>query len=99
VIKQRNVLHFAPEEIIRSYIQPLASQYTTTDFLREDCDLKLDMSNMPEIPDQSVDVVIAFDVLEHVPDYQTAMEEIYRILAPQGFAILTVPQKDYLSTR
>jgi SAM-dependent methyltransferase len=95
-INQKRILHFAPEDLIRLQIQSKAAQYTTADFLRSDCDLQLDMSNMPAISDQSVDVVIAFDVLEHVPNYQKALEEVYRILSSQGFAILTVPQKDNL---
>ncbi|MGK7932069.1 MAG: class I SAM-dependent methyltransferase [Microcystaceae cyanobacterium] len=97
-INKKRILHFAPEELICSIIRPKASQYNTADFLRLDCDLKLDMSNMPEISDQSIDVVIAFDVLEHVPNYHKAIEEIHRILSPEGFAILTVPQKDNLAT-
>jgi ubiquinone/menaquinone biosynthesis C-methylase UbiE len=51
---------------------------------------------MPEIRNESFDVVIAFDVLEHVPDYRKALEEVYRILSPKGFGVFTVPQKDNL---
>ena len=51
------------------------------------------MSNMPEMKGDSFDVVIAFDVLEHVPDYQKALEEVHRILSSRGFAIFTVPRK------
>lgn len=41
-------------------------------------------------------MVIAFDVLEHVPDYQKALQEVHRVLSPGGYAIFTVPQKDNL---
>jgi len=51
---------------------------------------------MTEVPDTSIDIVIAFDVLEHVPDYQKALAEINRVLIPYGFGIFTVPQKDNL---
>lgn len=97
-IDQKKILHFAPEDLIRLKIQSKAAQYTSTDFLRSDCDLQLDMCDMPAISDQSIDSLIAFDVLEHVPDYHKALAEVYRILSPQGFAILTVPQKDNLTT-
>ena len=56
------------------------------------------MSRMPEVGDAQFDVVIAFDVLEHVPDYQRALDEILRILKPYGSAILMIPQKDDLKT-
>jgi SAM-dependent methyltransferase len=97
LICNKSILHFAPEEIIRPYIQHRAARYVTTDFLRSDCDLKLDMSSMPEVGNESFDAVIAFDVLEHVPDYRQALVEVHRILSPGGFAIFTVPQKDNLA--
>lgn len=96
VIRRRRILHFAPENIVSLKIRDKATSYTTADFLRNDCDFRLDMSNMPEIKGDSFEVVIAFDVLEHVPDYQKALEEVHRILSSRGFAIFTVPQKDNL---
>lgn len=96
IIRNKKILHFAPENIVSSNIKDKAAQYTTADFLRQDCDIKLDMSNMPEIKNESFDIVIAFDVLEHVPSYQKSLEEIHRILSSKGFAIFTVPQKDNL---
>ncbi len=39
----------------------------------------------------SYDVAIAHHVLEHIDDDRAAMREIFRILRPGGFAILTVP--------
>ncbi len=41
--------------------------------------------------DASFDVVITEDVLEHVRHYQTALEEIHRVLKPGGCHIFTVP--------
>jgi ubiquinone/menaquinone biosynthesis C-methylase UbiE len=52
---------------------------------------------MKEIKSSSFDVVIALDVLEHVPSYSTALKEIYRVLTDNnGIAILSVPQRDSL---
>jgi SAM-dependent methyltransferase len=96
LIYNNTILHFAPEEIISSTIQGKAAHYVTADYLRQDCDFKVDMSNMPEIKNESFNIVIAFDVLEHVPDYQKALDEVHRVLSPKGFGIFTVPQKDNL---
>ncbi len=41
--------------------------------------------------DNCFDVVLTSDVLEHVPDYRQALNEIYRVLKPDGFFIFTVP--------
>ncbi|KPJ90962.1 MAG: hypothetical protein AMJ53_12610 [Gammaproteobacteria bacterium SG8_11] len=97
IISNKTILHFAPENIVSSNIRDKAAHYTTADFLREDCDFKIDMSHMPEIKNESFDIVIALDVLEHVPDYQKAIEEVHRILSSNGFAIFTVPQQDNLA--
>jgi SAM-dependent methyltransferase len=43
------------------------------------------------LPDQSVDLVIATDVIEHVDDDQLAVREIYRVLRPGGTVLFTVP--------
>lgn len=43
------------------------------------------------LPDQSVDWVLSFDVLEHVPDYRRALHEFQRVLAPGGTVLLTMP--------
>jgi SAM-dependent methyltransferase len=90
----KEVLHFAPERQLRERIRSVSRKYTTADFDRGDCDLKLDMSAMPSVTDSSFDVIIACDVLEHVLDDLAAMRELYRILRPGGIAILSIPQMD-----
>jgi SAM-dependent methyltransferase len=49
-----------------------------------------DICAMP-FPDSSFDFVLATDVIEHVEDDGRALEEIYRVLAPGGYVLLTVP--------
>jgi SAM-dependent methyltransferase len=43
------------------------------------------------LADQSVEVVTALDVLEHVQDDQTSINEFLRVLRPGGIAVITVP--------
>ncbi|OPY04344.1 MAG: hypothetical protein A4E67_02425 [Syntrophaceae bacterium PtaB.Bin038] len=50
-------------------------------------------------PDEMFDFVLMTDVLEHVPDYRKALEEIKRVLAAGGFFITTVPILPTRSTR
>ena len=68
----------------------------TADYLNPRRDLQLDLSDMAEIQDGEFDLLIACDVLEHVADDRRAMREIFRVLSPGGYAILTVPQQDHL---
>lgn len=43
------------------------------------------------LPDESVDLVLSYDVLEHVDDPTCSMAEIRRVLRPGGFAYLVFP--------
>ena len=43
-------------------------------------------------PDGTFDVVIASEILEHVPDDETAIAELVRVLRPGGSLVVTVPR-------
>lgn len=97
LVKGKAVLHFAPETVLTNLVARAAAEYRTADLLREDVDMRVDMCNMNSISDGNFDAVIACDVLEHVPNDSLAMDELWRILKPGGWALLTVPQKDGLA--
>lgn len=42
-------------------------------------------------PGKSFDIALATDVLEHIDDDTTAAKELFRVLAPGGVALITVP--------
>jgi predicted SAM-dependent methyltransferase/predicted Zn-ribbon and HTH transcriptional regulator len=96
LVDGKSVLHFSPEVQTTPLLRPRAGSYRTADFMREDVDEQLDLTNMPSVAAGSVDLLVAADVLEHVPDHIQGMREILRVLAPGGCAILTVPQQDNL---
>jgi SAM-dependent methyltransferase len=65
-------------------------------------DLNMFNINLEEIafPDQSFDIIISSDVMEHVRDLERANREIYRCLKPGGAHMFTVPFDDpYPTTR
>lgn len=97
--RDKRVLHFAPEAVVAELLSHRAGKYVTADFLKDSVDLRLDMSDMREIASGSFDLVVACDVLEHVPDDSAALREVHRLLSARGWAILTVPQKDHLPTK
>jgi SAM-dependent methyltransferase len=43
-------------------------------------------------PDDHFDVIVSVDVMEHVGDPERMLEEIERVLKPDGFAFITFPQ-------
>lgn len=52
--------------------------------------LQFDLLHCP-LPDNSVDAVILLNVLEHIENDFKAIEQVFRILKPNGIAIIEVP--------
>ncbi len=45
------------------------------------------------LPEDSVDLLVCYHVLEHVPDDRLAMREIARVLSPGGLGLVQVPYR------
>ncbi|MAL58562.1 MAG: SAM-dependent methyltransferase [Flavobacteriaceae bacterium] len=85
------VLHFAPEQAFLKCFRKLKNiDYTTTDLNSPIADVKADICNLP-FEDNAFDFIICNHVLEHIPDDTKAMQELFRVLAPNGTAIVQVP--------
>jgi SAM-dependent methyltransferase len=65
--------------------------YRSADLYRNNVDDRVDISDMRQYADGSVDIVLCSHVLEHVPDDRRAMRELHRILRGDGFGIVMVP--------
>lgn len=68
-----------------------AIKYSQEMFAAENIEYKLgDGENIP-LPDNSVDVVVTFETIEHVANYKKFMDEIKRVLKKDGLAIISTP--------
>jgi len=52
--------------------------------------LRADATALP-VGDDSLDLVVAFDVLEHIPDHDRAVAEVHRVLRQSGRFLVAVP--------
>lgn len=90
--KQQKVLHFAPEQAFYKRFRKMKNlDYTTTDLESPLADVKADICDLP-FQDNAFDVIFCNHVLEHIPDDTKAMQELFRVLKPNGMAILQIPQ-------
>ena len=47
------------------------------------------------LPDQSFDLIVAFEVIEHLADWRKLLEEARRLMAPGGQFVVSTPNKLY----
>jgi SAM-dependent methyltransferase len=77
-----------------NYYQPLfpGKQYIKQDMQNFDppcIDIICDISDMKPISDESIGLTLNLESLEHIPYPQKAVDEIHRVLRPNGLLILT----------
>lgn len=69
-----------------------AYQYGASNFAVVLCDA----TSLP-FKDQAFDVIIATEVLEHLPDDELCIKDIYRVLQSKGVLLIHTPNGDYLT--
>lgn len=86
-----SLLHVAPENMLGKMLMMCPNiDYLSADLNSPSAMVKMDITNI-ESEDNSFDVIICNHVLEHIPNDLKAMQEIFRVLKPGGWAILQVP--------
>jgi len=89
-----NILHVAPEDFMATYFEQRAHQYIKIDKHLEryqpNTVIEMDLTAL-EFSNNAFDFIFCSHVLEHIPDDQKAINEIYRVLKPGGIAMLMVP--------
>ncbi|MET1257695.1 methyltransferase domain-containing protein [Flagellimonas sp. DF-77] len=87
-----SLLHFAPEQAFYKRFQKLANlDYTTTDLNSPLADVKADICDLP-FEDDSFDVILCNHVLEHIPDDEKAISELFRVMKKGGWGVFQIPQ-------
>lgn len=89
VMKDKRVLHFAPESVISQVLRPEAASYIGADLDGKRAETALNMESI-DLDDASMDLIVCNHVLEHVNDAK-ALREFYRVLASGGVALLMFP--------
>lgn len=81
------ILHFAPERCLLPHFKRLSKQYVSADISDQVADTIVDITNI-QYGNDSFDIVICSHVLAHVDDESKAIDEMIRVLRPNGQAII-----------
>lgn len=89
--KNLKVLYVAPKEILQTKFKKMSN----LDFVSIDLDsplamIKMDIMNL-QFEDNFFNVILCSHVLEHVKEDLVAMKELFRVLKPNGWAIIQAP--------
>jgi SAM-dependent methyltransferase len=89
------VLDFSPSRnLYRVLKENEYIRYISTDFAGEFLsDQHYDITSI-DLPDQCIDLIICYHILEHIDDDGRAMNELFRILKINGTCILQTPFKE-----
>ena len=89
--RRSKLLHIAPGESLKKALKSYSSvDYISGDIKSSLADIEIDITDI-KFNDNCFDVIICNHVLEHVLDDRKAVEELFRVLKPGGWAILQVP--------
>lgn len=92
------VLHFAPEKVFYEFIDKFENiEYVPCDLFPEQYQFigksetkKVDITDIP-FENNYFDFIICNHVLEHIPDDNLAMSELYRVMKKGGHGVFQVP--------
>ncbi len=89
--KHLKVLHVAPESrLAEIFLRRQDLDYLRADLHPQQGMVEMDLTDI-RYPDNAFDVVVCCHVLEHIIDDGKAMRELFRVLKPEGWAVLQVP--------
>lgn len=86
-------LSFTAVDKIKSVIDRLQEKYKRARFI------SMNLPPLSGLADNAYDVVVSFQVIEHIENDALFLKEIHRVLKPGGIALLTTPNKRLSLTR
>lgn len=89
------VLDFSPSRSLSQKLKKVKTiNYLSTDFSGNfNADFEYDITKI-EINSNTIDLIICYHILEHIDEDLLAMSELFRVLKPNGIAIIQTPFTD-----
>lgn len=92
--------HFQPKTIIGVDIDKEEISLAAEAAKRCKCEVKFENSTVCNlnIPDNSIDMIFCHQLIHHLPDQPTALEEFYRILVPGGRILIGESCRSFINS-
>ena len=92
-VLMKNATSFTAVDKIKPVIDGLQKKYPSARFM------SMNIPPLTGLADNAYDVVVSFQVIEHIEDDRKFLQEIHRVLKPGGTALLTTPNRRLSLTR
>ncbi|WP_373547100.1 class I SAM-dependent methyltransferase [Chamaesiphon sp.] len=94
-----NLLAGVASHVIGVDVSQEAIDFACQKYIKPNLEFKVGSADSIPVPDNSVDVVVSFETLEHHEKHDEMMKEIVRILKPEGLMIISTPDKSIYHRR
>lgn len=89
----RRLLDYKCKSVVAIDIEPKIINFAKKNFPHKNLTFKVANATKLPFKDNSFDVVVSFEVIEHIKDYNTYTNEVLRVLRPHGKFIFSTPNK------
>lgn len=76
-------------------VSPEAIQYAAEHYPQANLDFRVASAHSLPFPDLTFDLVVSFELIEHLENYRELLSEVRRVLAPNGQFIVSTPNRLY----
>jgi len=94
-----NLLAQVATKVIGVDISEEAVSFASQKYVRTNLEFKVGSADLIPLPDNCVDVVVSFETLEHHEKHEEMMQEVKRVLKPDGLMIISTPDKSIYHRR
>ncbi len=87
------LIKLGAKEVISIDIDPKIIKFAKEKYHNDKLTFQIaDATSLP-FKDNEFDVVISFEVIEHIKNYQNYLREVFRVLRPKGYFIFSTPNR------
>jgi SAM-dependent methyltransferase len=92
--KKLSILDFSPSRSLYRKLKKSSSSYLSSDFSGEFiADVSFDITQIP-VKEEQYDLILCYHILEHIPEDQKAMSELFRVLKKGGKCLIQTPFRE-----